>query len=52
MAGHQIYLVIPEQIKKSVSAYRTSSSVISLKTFFDNYLNPAMVRWRQAGIIP
>jgi len=52
MAGHRIYLVIPERIRQSVSVYKTHGNVISVKAFFEDYLDPAMVRWHQAGIIP
>jgi len=52
MAGHRIYLVIPERIRQSVSVYKTCGNVISVKAFFDDYLDPAMARWRQARIIP
>lgn len=52
MAGHRIYLVVPERIKQSVSVYGTSGNVISVRAFFEDYLDPAMIRWRQAGIIP
>lgn len=52
MAGHRIYLVVPERIRQSVSIYRTSGNVISVRTFLRDYLDPAMIRWRQAGIIP
>ncbi|MCK4387541.1 MAG: hypothetical protein KAW00_02100 [Dehalococcoidia bacterium] len=51
MAGHRIYLVVPERIGQSVPIYRTSGNVISVRAFFEDYLDPAMVRWRQAGII-
>jgi len=52
MAGHRIYLVVPERIRQSVSVYGTSGNVISVRAFFEDYLDPAMIRWRQAGIIP
>jgi len=52
MAGHRIYLVVPERLKLGIQDYRTSGNVISLKSFFEGYLDPAMVRWLQAGIIP
>ena len=52
MAGHRIYLVVPERIKQGVSVYRTSGNVISVRALLDDYLDPAVARWRQAGIIP
>ena len=51
MAGHRIYLVIPERIRQSVSVYQTSGNVVTVRAFFEDYLDPAMMRWRQAGII-
>lgn len=52
MAGHRIYLVTPERLKLGKEHYRMSGNVISLKSFFEGYLDPAMVRWLQTGIIP
>ena len=52
MAGHRIYLVVPERIRQSISVYETSGNVIGLRAFFEDYLDPAMMRWRQAGVIP
>jgi len=52
MAGHRIYLVVPERIKQSISVYKASGNVMSLGAFFKGYLDPAMIRWQQAGIIP
>jgi len=52
MAGHRIYLVVPERIKQTILVYKTSGNVISLGAFFKDYLDPAMTRWKQAGIIP
>jgi len=52
MAGHRIYLVVPERIRQSISIYKTSGNVISVRAFFEDYLDPAMIRWQQAGIIP
>ena len=52
MAGHRIYLVVPERIGQSAPIYRTSGNVISVRAFFEDYLDPAMIRWRQAGIVP
>ena len=50
MAGHRIYLVVPERIKQSIPVYKASGSVMSLGAFFKDYLDPAMTRWQQAGI--
>lgn len=52
MAGHRIYLVVPERIEQSIPVYKASGNVMSLGTFFKDYLDPAMARWRQARIIP
>jgi len=52
MAGHRIYIVVPERIKRSISVYKAAGNVVSLGAFFRDYLDPAITRWRQAGIIP
>jgi len=51
MAGHRIYLVGPASIIQNTPRYQSAGNVISFRTFLDNYLDPAMRRWRQAGII-
>jgi len=51
MAQHRVYLVVPERIRQSISVYGTSGNVISVSAFFEDYLDPAVIRWRQAGII-
>jgi EcoRII C terminal. len=52
MAGHRIYLVVPEHLKLSIQNYKAAGNVISVKSFFEGYLDPAMARWRHAGIVP
>jgi len=52
MAQHRIYLVVPQRIKQNKPAYKSAGNVISLGALLRDYLDPAMLRWRQAGIIP
>lgn len=52
MAGHRIYLVVPKCLKLNIQKYKEAGNVLSLKSFFGGYLDPAMVRWQQARIIP
>lgn len=51
MAGHRIYLVVPANIIQDNPMYQSAGNIVSFKAFLDNYLDPAMRRWRQAGII-
>ena len=52
MAGHRIYLVVPERLKTKIPSYKAAGNVISIKAFLKGYLDPAMSRWHQAKIIP
>ena len=52
MAGHRIYLVVPERLKLNIQDYEEAGNVISIKSFFEGYLDPAMARWHRAKIIP
>jgi len=51
MAGHRIYLVIPAPIRESNETYMTANNVLSLRMFFEDYLDPAMKQWKQFGSI-
>lgn len=46
---HRIYLVVPERI--SAEVYSKQPNVISFENFFKLHLDPAMIRWRSAGVI-
>ncbi len=47
--NHRIYVVVPEHIRANV--YPSSSNVISFETFFEQHLDPAMIRWKKNKII-
>jgi hypothetical protein len=47
--NHRIYVVVPERIRCDV--YAAQTNVISFETFFELYLDPAMRRWQNAGVI-
>lgn len=49
MRRNRIYLVTPENIK--TSKYSEHQNIISFETFFHHYLDPAMTRWKENGII-
>ena len=51
MAQHRIYLVVPERLKQIRSVYRSAGNVISVGTLLRDYLDPAMLRWQQTGVI-
>ncbi len=52
MLRNRVYLVVPKEVKASVEAYSESPTVKSFEQFFEDSLDPAMVRWRRAGIVP
>lgn len=47
--NHRIYLVMPEKIR--AKSYPEQINVISFETFFESYLDPAMIRWKKNDII-
>ncbi|MFH1683619.1 MAG: type II restriction endonuclease [Candidatus Margulisiibacteriota bacterium] len=49
MLDHRINLVCPQRIKDA--QYPDVVNVISFAKFFDDYLDPAMERWRSNGVI-
>jgi hypothetical protein len=52
MRQNRIYLVVPESLKKSVPHYAKAANIISFEDFFTDHLDPAMQRWKRAGVIP
>lgn len=52
MLQNRIYLVVPRELKRAVQAYLPAPNVISFEDFFTDHLNPAMERWRRAGVVP
>jgi EcoRII C terminal len=51
MLASRIYLVVPTRIKAIRSNYTSAPNVMTFENFFEYYLDPAMVRWRAAGVI-
>jgi hypothetical protein len=51
MLRARITLVVPERIKHIRSDYEQAPNVVSFEYFFRFYLDPAMDRWRAAGIL-
>ena len=51
MQSARIYLVVPARIKNGNERYTGAPNVISFETFFAQHLDPAMVRWRNNGVI-
>ena len=52
MRQNRIYLVVPEQLKNGVAYYKSAANIISFEDFFTDHLNPAMERWKRAGVVP
>jgi EcoRII C terminal len=52
MLQSRIHLVVPTRIKKLRPDYEAAVNVITFEHFFQFYLDPAMQRWRAAGVIP
>ncbi len=51
MLSSQVWVVVPESVKTGRSDYGAAHNVISFEYFFKVYLDPAVERWRTAGII-
>jgi len=50
MTKNHIFLVVPISVKHISTIYSETSNVVSFETFFEDYLDPAMNRWKKAGI--
>lgn len=50
-ATHKIYLVVPESIKMKNPVYKEAYSVLTFEQFFNDFLDPAVKRWRQSGAL-
>ena len=48
---HRVWVVVPQNLKNDMPGYKTAPNVISYGVFFDDWLDPAMVRWKNRGII-
>jgi len=51
MMENRIYLVVPKALKTRNSTYEASDTVISFEDFFEDHVDPAVARWRRAGVI-
>jgi hypothetical protein len=51
MLQSRIYVVVPTRIKMLRPDYEAAVNVITFEHFFQFYLDPAMQRWRAAGVI-
>ena len=52
MLQSRIYIVVPTRIKTIRPDYEAAVNVITFEHFFQFYLDPAMQRWRAAGVVP
>jgi hypothetical protein len=52
MRTNRIYLVVPSDVKTGKAPYQEAPNVISFEDFFEDHVDPAMHRWRRAGVIP
>jgi hypothetical protein len=52
LVDSRIYIVVPARIKAIRPDYEAAVNVITFEYFFRFYLDPAMERWRAAGVIP
>lgn len=51
MKNNRIYLVVPKDLKNNIKHYTDAPNVISFEDFFEDHLDPAMKRWKKAGVI-
>lgn len=52
MAQNGISLVVPQRVIDETPTYQQQrGTVMSYRGFFENYLDPAMVKWRKEGVI-
>lgn len=51
MLQSRIYVVVPARIKALRPDYQSAVNVITFEHFFQFYLDPAMQRWRAAGVV-
>jgi len=52
MLESRIHIVVPARIKALRPDYQAAVNVITFEHFFQFYLDPAMQRWRAAGVVP
>jgi CO dehydrogenase/acetyl-CoA synthase beta subunit len=51
MLRNRIHLVVSEDLKNRIPHYRKAANVLSFEQFFRNYLDPAVKRWKRAGVL-
>lgn len=51
MSANKIYVVVPIDVKKRIPNYVTANNVITFEDFFEDYLDPAVARWKKQGVI-
>lgn len=51
MKNNRIYLVVPAALKSKIIVYKEALNVISFEDFFEDHLDPAIKRWKKAGVI-
>lgn len=51
MLATQVWVVVPERVKAARNDYQSAPNVIPFEYFFERYLDPAVERWRAAGIV-
>lgn len=51
MKANRIYLVVPSSLKTGNPHYNSAGNVISFEDFFEDHLDPAIKRWKKAGVI-
>ncbi len=44
-AKNKIYIVVPQALKEENNTYKHAPSVLSFEQFFEQHLDPAMLRW-------
>ena len=51
MRASRIYLVVEGRLKDALPHYKSAPNVITFEHFFRFQLDPALERWKEAGII-
>jgi len=51
MAANKIFVVVPQNVKAKIPNYVDANNVISFEDFFEDYLDPAVARWKKQGVI-
>lgn len=51
MLANRIYLVLPQELIVCNKVYSSAPNVISFEDFFTDHLDPAVARWKRAGVL-